>query len=177
MKLIAEFLPIVVFVTAYFISGSIFVATAWLMAATALYLAINWFFFHRLDKLYFFTFILLLLFGAATLIFREPRLIQWKPTIATWLMAVIFYASSFIGKKTLLERLLGGKLALDSLAWRRLTEMWTAFFLFSGAANLVVFMNFSEAFWVSFKLYGQLSLTLVFVLIQGIYISRKMRTA
>ena len=177
MKLLADFFPIVVFVIAYFVSSSIFVATIWLIAATSLHLAIGWFFFHHLDRVYFFTFLLLLLFGGATLIFREPRLIQLKPTIATWLMAVVFYASNFIGKKPLIERLLGAKLSLPSLAWRRLTEMWAAFFLVSGAANLFVMMSFSEAFWVSFKLYGQLALTLIFLVIQGIYVSRRIKTA
>lgn len=177
MKLFAEFFPILVFVGVYFISRDIFLATIWLMAATALYLAVNWFFFHRLDKIYFFTFCLLLFFGAATLIFREPRFIQWKPTIATWLMALIFYGSLYIGKRSLIERLLRSKLSLPSYAWRRLTEMWTGFFILSGAVNLFVVMNFSESTWVSFKLYGQLGLTLVFVILQGIYISRKVSSA
>lgn len=177
MKLLADFFPIVVFVVAYFVSDSIFVATVWLMAATSLYLAIGWFFFRRLDRIYFFTFLLLLIFGGATLILRDPRLIQLKPTIATWLMAIIFYASNFIGRKPLIEKVLGSRMELPSLAWRRLTEMWAVFFLVSGAVNLFVVMSFSEAFWVSFKLYGQLILTLIFIVIQGIYVSLRMKTA
>ena len=175
--MLAEIFPIMVFVGVYFVSRDIFLATIWLMAATALYLAINWFFFRRLDKIYFFTFCLLLIFGAATLIFREPRFIQWKPTIATWLMAFFFYASLYIGKKPLIERLLESKFDLPAHAWRRLTEMWTGFFLLSGAANLFVALTYDESTWVSFKLYGGLTLTLLFVILQGIYISRFMRSA
>ncbi len=172
MKLFLDFLPIIAFVTAYFISSDIYTATAWLIGGSAVLVAGNWFMFRKVDKMHLFTFILLLLFGGATLLLRDPRLIQWKPTIATWVLALLFFGSKFIGNESIIERLLGKKITLPTKAWSRLTDMWALFFFVSGAANLWVFTQYSMSSWVAFKLYGQLGLTLVFIVIQGIYISR-----
>lgn len=40
------------------------------------------------------------------------------------------------------------------------------------ALNLIVVYTLSEDAWVNFKLFGMLGCTLVFILAQGIYISR-----
>lgn len=172
MKLLLDFIPIIAFVGAYFISRDIYIATSWLIGGSALLVVGNWFIFRKVDKMHLFTFILLVLFGGATLLLHDPRLIQWKPTIATWALATVFLASKFVGKKPLIERMLGSKLQLPTQAWLRLTDMWAVFFFVSGAINLWVFTQFSESTWVAFKLYGQLSITLIFIIVQGFYISR-----
>ena len=46
-----------------------------------------------------------------------------------------------------------------------------AFFLLVGAVNLYVAYSFSEAFWVKFKLFGMLGMTIVFVVIQSIWLT------
>ena len=177
MKTLIDFLPVIVFVAVYAISGDIFTATAWLLVATAAQLTITWLVWRRFDKVHLFAFAVLVLFGAATLILREPRFIQWKPTIATWGLALAFYGSTVIGKKSIMERILGSRLQTTSEVWTTLTRFWATFFFVSGAANLYVFMTYSEAFWVYFKLYGQLGLTVVFLILQTIYISRKVKAA
>lgn len=169
MKLLLDFLPIIAFVAAYFTTGDIYYATAWLIVGSALLVVGNWFIFRKVDKMHLFTFILLLIFGGATLLFRQPLLIQWKPTIATWVLALVCFGSNYVGTKSLMERLMGSKLQLPSEIWKIVTNMWAAFFVFSGTANLFVFTQFSEATWVAFKLYGQLGLTLVFLICQAIY--------
>jgi intracellular septation protein len=52
--------------------------------------------------------------------------------------------------------------------------MWVGFFIFSGLANLYVAFSgqFSEEAWVNFKLFGMLGLTLIFIVLQGIYLTR-----
>ena len=172
MKLILDFLPVIAFAAAYFSTKSIYYATAWLIAGSAGLVAGNWLIFRKVDKMHFYTFLLLLLFGGGTLLFREPLLIMWKPTIANWLLAIFCFGSKFIGEKPLLERLLGSKLKMPRQNWLRLTDMWVAFFIFSGAINLFVFTQYSEATWVQFKLYGQFAITLIFVILQGIYIAK-----
>lgn len=174
MKLFLDFLPIVAFVGAYFMTRDIYYATAWLIVGSALLVTGNWLIFRKVEKMHLFTFILLLVFGGATLLFRQPLLIQWKPTIATWLLALVCLGSRYIGKKPLMERIMGSKIELPREIWLKVTDMWAIFFLFSGAANLFVFTQFSESAWVAFKLYGQLSLTIIFLIFQAIYLSRHM---
>jgi intracellular septation protein len=45
--------------------------------------------------------------------------------------------------------------------------------VFLGALNVYVIYNFSEEFWVKFKLFGGIGLTLVFSLAQGVWIATK----
>jgi intracellular septation protein len=39
--------------------------------------------------------------------------------------------------------------------------------------NLYVAFHFSESTWVNFKLFGMLGLTVVFALLQGLWLARK----
>ena len=57
--------------------------------------------------------------------------------------------------------------------WQLLNLMWAGFFLLSGSANLFVAYNFSEGIWVNFKLFGLLGMTLVFVMLQALWLSRR----
>ena len=57
--------------------------------------------------------------------------------------------------------------------WRRLNFSWAIFFLLLGALNVYVIYNFSEEFWVKFKLFGCLGLLLAFSLAQGVWIAMK----
>jgi intracellular septation protein len=62
-------------------------------------------------------------------------------------------------------------LTLPEPVWVRLNIAWIAFFLVCGAANLFVAFTF-ERFWVDFKVFGSLGMTLLFLVGQGIYLSR-----
>ncbi|MEK9670590.1 MAG: septation protein IspZ, partial [Gammaproteobacteria bacterium] len=56
--------------------------------------------------------------------------------------------------------------------WLTLSFAWIAFFIFSGVLNLIVAYQFSEDIWVNFKLFGLLGLTFIFLVIQGVWISK-----
>jgi intracellular septation protein len=58
--------------------------------------------------------------------------------------------------------------------WMTLNRAWAAFFFFMGALNLYVAFEFSEETWVNFKLFGSTGLLIIFVIIQGIWLSRHM---
>ena len=49
---------------------------------------------------------------------------------------------------------------------------WILFFTVSGILNLIVAYQFSEDTWVNFKLFGLLGLTIIFLVIQGIWIAK-----
>jgi intracellular septation protein len=108
-----------------------------------------------------------LVLGGATLMFRNPTFLYWKPTVLNWLIAIVFLGSQWIGDKTIVQRMLGSAAELNPQQWIRLNQIWVTFFVI----NLYVAYNFSEAFWVKFKLFGMLGLTLVFVIIQSIWLT------
>ena len=114
---------------------------------------------------------LLVVFGGATLLFRDPLFIQWKPTILQWIMAMVFAGSHFIGKKVVIQRLMDTQMTMPGIIWARLNMAWVLFFLFSGGLNLYVAKNFSEDTWVNFKMFGLMGLMFVFIIAQGLLLS------
>ena len=119
----------------------------------------------RNDKRLMWMTLAVLLFGAATLILRDQRFIQWKPTVFNWVLAAVFLGSQFIGKRTVLERVLGSQLSLPRPIWTRLNVLWIGNFALVGALNLFVAYRFEEAVWVSYKLYSSIGFTLALMLL------------
>ena len=68
--------------------------------------------------------------------------------------------------KALLPVLLDSVLQLTEEGWRKLTLRWGVFFFVLAAVNEIVWRNFSTDFWVSFKAFGIMPLTIVFALSQ-----------
>ena len=71
--------------------------------------------------------------------------------------------------------MMGDKIQLSFKVWRTLNLAWVGFFILSGAVNLYVAFTFSEDIWVDFKLFGLLGMTVVFIILQGIYLSSHMQ--
>jgi intracellular septation protein len=152
---------------------AIYLATLTAIVATLVQVAITAVVNKKVEKMHIITLILLLVFGGATLLLKDPVFIKWKPTAINWLFALVFLGSHFIGDKPLVQRMMGHALEVnDSQVWKRLNVAWILFFIFSGIANLIVAFNFSEDIWVDFKLFGLMGLTLVFVVGQAFYLAR-----
>lgn len=122
------------------------------------------------------TFILFIIFGGATLFLRDPAFIKWKPTVINLIFALIFLTSTFIGEKPLAQRFLGSTLHAPKHIWLKLNNAWIIFFIAIAAINLYIAYNFSEEFWVNFKLFGMMGLTFAFIIIQIIILSRYIPT-
>ena len=184
MKQLLELLPLVLFFGAYQMDGDtmtvggwshtfdgIFSATAVLMISTALTWLVSSLLEKRNDKRLMWMTLAVLLFGAATLILRDQRFIQWKPTVFNWVLAAVFFGSQFIGKRTVLERVLGSQLSLPRLIWMRLNVLWIGNFALVGALNLFVAYRFEEAVWVSYKLYSSIGFTLALMLLTVVIVA------
>lgn len=170
MQLLIDYLPILFFFGAYFYED-IYFATTVLMAVMPLVLLLQWFITRKLNKIYLASTALVLLLGTATLYFRNPLFLYWKPTALNWAIALAFLGSQFIGDKTFVQRMMQSAAELTAAQWRRLNSIWVVFFIAVGCINLYVAFAFSEATWVKFKLFGMLGVTIVFVLIQTIWLT------
>ena len=184
MKQLLELLPLVLFFGAYQMDGDtltvggwshtfdgIFSATAVLMISTALTWLISSLLEKRNDKRLMWMTLAVLLFGAATLILRDQRFIQWKPTVFNWVLAAVFLGSQFVGERTVLERVLGSQLSLPRRIWTRLNVLWIGNFALVGALNLFVAYRFEEAVWVSYKLYSSIGFTLALMLLTVVIVA------
>lgn len=107
---------------------------------------------------------LVIVFGSLTIYFHDPRFIQMKPTIVYATFAAVLTFGLLTGRP-LLEGLLGSAYpGLTALGWRKLTRNWALFFVGMAVLNELVWRSMGWDFWVGFKLWGALPLTLAFAL-------------
>ncbi|HTQ35584.1 MAG TPA: inner membrane-spanning protein YciB [Steroidobacteraceae bacterium] len=173
MQMLLEFLPLAAFFLAYRFAGGIYPATATLMAAMVLSLAVLWARRRRPPAMFTLSTVLVLAFGTLTLLLRDARFIQWKPSIFLWLLALAFLGSVFMGRETLAQRVLQpalGKARLQRSDWLKLNTAWVLYGLVTGAANLLVAYHASESAWVSMKLWGLTGSMFLFLLGQVLWL-------
>lgn len=171
MKILTDFLPIILFFVAYK-TYDIYVATAVAIGASLIQVLWSLLRTRKVETMHLVTLGIIVVFGGATLLLRDPTFIKWKPTVVNWLFAAAFLGSQFIGEKSFLRRMMDHAIEAPVAVWNRLNYAWVIFFIFSGALNLYVAYNFDEDTWVDFKLFGMLGLTLVFVVAQSLYLYR-----
>ena len=174
MKLLFDLFPVILFFIAYK-AYDIYVATAVIIVASALQVTFVYLKHRRIEKMHLITLGLVVLLGGLTLILHDEAFIKWKPTIVNWGFALVFFGSHFIGHKPIIQRMMGQAIQLPSAIWLKLSGLWIGFFIFSGLLNLYVAYTFDTNTWVNFKLFGLMGLTLVFIILQGLYISRYMQ--
>jgi intracellular septation protein len=174
MKLLFDLFPIALFFVAYKL-GDIYWATAIAMIATVGQLAWLRLRSKRIETTHWLSLVVIIVFGGMTLLFRDETFIKWKPTVLYAAFALALLLTPMLTGRQPMKALMGGQLELPDAVWQRLTLMWVAFFVAMGVLNLVVAYQFSLDIWVNFKLFGSLGLTLVFVLAQGVWLSRHMK--
>jgi len=196
-----NFLPLIVFVAAY-ISFDIYTATAALMIAVALQVAIYLLLKKPLSMELKLTFWVGLIMGSLTLFFRNELFIQWKTTVVNWLMAAGLIGTHFFGKsygtEVVLKAILRnasaqtkppteasadsaqlevvaepGKTGRNTVVWRNINLLWIGSFTFAGVLNLLVAYNASLDFWVTYKLVGGMTLSLLTIIITIVYLYKK----
>ena len=183
MKTLLDFIPILLFFAAYKLHDTfgiskdeaIYFATPVLMAATVAQMAIIYWIDKKLTTMHKITLGMILVFGGITLLLHDKRFIMWKPTVVYWMMGVGFLVTEVILKKRMLRQMMGGQLDVPEAIWTRVGWAWALFFVAMGFLNLyvafVLYANDTDA-WVTFKTWGTLALTLVFIVAQGLYLSR-----
>ena len=115
------------------------------MTTMAVQLAYQWLRHRKVPKMFLATAVVVWVFGAITLILRNPVFIQWKPSIVSWFFALAFLGSHLVGqRKTLIERAMGDSLPVEPALCRQLSAMWIVVFVLLGALNLYVVYHFSE---------------------------------
>ena len=168
MKFITEYLPIIIFFVLYKIYG-IMAATASMIFTTILSLLVSYFYERALPKTTIISSIIIIISGGLTLLTGNADFIKMKPTI----LYILFGSILFIGlkwDKIFLKSLLGGNINLPDTYWILLTKRFTNYFIIMAIINEIVWRNFSENFWVNYKLFGSMLITLVFIISQARYI-------
>jgi intracellular septation protein len=169
MRLLLDFLPIVLFFGAYKLHD-IYVATAVLMAATVVQTAIIYAIDRKIATMQKATLVMILAFGALTLYLHDERFIKWKPTVLYAAIAIGLAVAVWTFKKSFLKLMLGSQLELPDRVWMRLNVAWIAYCVFMALINAYVAVFFSTEAWVDFKLWGYV-FPVAFLVGQGFYIA------
>jgi len=160
VKLALDLGPLVLFFAANSRYG-ILTATAVFMGAMVVSLAITWIVSRQIPPMPLITAGFVLVFGGLTLYLNDALFIKLKPTLANGLFAAILFGG-LARQRALLKPLLHSVMDLTDTGWRLLSWRWAWFFVALALLNEVVWRNFSTDFWVSFKLFGVLPLTIAF---------------
>jgi len=150
----------------------ILLATVVVIAATVAQIIYVHFRHGKVDKMLWVSLVLVVVFGGLTLAFQNEAFIKWKPTILYWVFAGSMTFSAYVLKKNPIKAMLGEQMTLPEPIWCKLNLAWIVFFLAMGVLNLFVAFNFSTDTWVNFKLFGGMGLMLLFVLGQGMLLSK-----
>jgi intracellular septation protein len=186
MKFLFDIFPVLLFFLAFKIWG-IYTATAVAIAATFVQVGWSWARHRKVDNMLWASLAIIVVFGGATLWLHDDTFIKWKPTVLYWLFGSILLGSEVFFRKNLIRAMMDKQITLPGPVWQKLNLSWIAFFALMGAANLYIAFPFAESFcanevsakaacendvWVNFKVFGGIGLMLIFILVQGLMLSR-----
>ena len=164
IKSLIEIIPLILFFITNAKYGIIF-ATKTFVITTLIVLIVSYLYFKKVSTPLLITSFLVLIFGGLTIFFKDPTFIKLKPTIVYFLFS-IFLLLGLVLKKNFLQIYLSSLIKLNDTGWNILTKRWGIFFVSMAILNEIIWRNFSTDFWVSFKVFGFLPLTIIFTLLQ-----------
>ncbi len=167
-KFLCDYLPLIVFFACYKLAKTpdpLITATTYMIITTFIALIISYLLTKKIAKIALFSGIILGVFGGLTILLKDDLFIKIKPTIINLIFAAILFYGYF-SKKPLLSYLIGDQIKMSDRAWLTLSARWAIFFIFLSILNEIIWRNFSTDFWVQFKVFGMMPLSIIFTLSQ-----------
>lgn len=171
MKLLFDLFPVILFFAAYKFAD-IYVATGVAIVANIGQIAWLRLTGKKVEPMMWVSLAIIAVFGGATLLLQDETFIKWKPTVLYWLFGAVLLGAQFFFGKNLIRAMMEKNVALPELIWQRLNLSWAVFFVAMGFINLYVAYNYSTDTWVNFKLFGSFGLMLLFIIGQGLMLSK-----
>ena len=167
LKFVTDFGPLLIFLIFYYNGDkNLKVAIPPFIVATLIALAVVWFIERKIPMVPLLGGIFITLFGGLTIYFDNPVFIYIKPTIINILFGLALLFGKYFTAEPLLKKMLGNSMKLDDEGWKILNNRWVYFFFSLALLNEMVWRTQSEEFWVNFKVWGILPLTLIFTAFQ-----------
>jgi len=158
MNALFEILPLIVFFVVFKLKG-IYIATGALMVITILQSIFIYFKFKKLTVMQIVTLVLVVAFGAVTLIFHDDIYMKFKPTALYWGFAVALEISWRTYKTNLAQKILKPMLEKsdiyinNSKIWLKTHHFCAAFFWALGLLNIIIAYRYSIDVWINVKVW------------------------
>lgn len=168
IKFLCDYLPLIIFFACYKLAKTpnpLITATIYMVITTFIALVISYILTKKIPMVALVSGIVLGIFGGLTVFLNDEIFIKIKPTIINLLFAVILFYGYFT-KKPLLSYLLGEQIKMKKAAWLTLSARWALFFIALALLNEIIWRNFSTNFWVQFKVFGMMPISLIFTISQ-----------
>ena len=166
-KLVTDFGPLLVFFSFYYKSEkNLEIAIPPFIVATIIALILVRIIEKKIPMVPLIGGILITVFGGLTIYFKNPIFIYIKPTIINILFGLALLSGKFFTKEPLLKKMLGNAIKLKNEGWEILNKRWVYFFFGLALINELVWRTQSEEFWVNFKVWGMLPITIIFTAFQ-----------
>src|ERR1700760_1829339 len=169
-KLATELGPLLVF----FIANAkfqLFVATGAFMVAIVAAMIASYVVTRHVPVMALVTGAIVIVFGTLTLVLHDETFIKVKPTIIYGLFAATLGGGLLFGR-SFIALMFDQMFNLTAEGWRLLTMRWALFFLGMAVLNEVIWRTQTTDFWVAFKAFGAIPLTMVFAISQMPVIKR-----
>jgi intracellular septation protein len=169
-KLATELGPLLIF---FFVNAksNLFVATGVFMVAVVVAIIAAYVVTRHVPLMAIVTAVVVVVFGTLTLILHDETFIKMKPTIVYTLFAAILGGGLLFGR-SFIAIMFDQMFNLTPHGWRILTFRWALWFLAMAVVNEIIWRTQSTDFWVTFKVFGMVPLTMLFAITQMPLIKR-----
>lgn len=182
-KFLCDYLPLIIFFIAYkvpknflanyYLEPLVF-ATICLVFTAIISLIISYILIKKISQIALFSTIILTIFGSLTAIFNDEIFIKIKPTIINLIFAIILIVS-YLKKKPILSILFESQIQMSKQSWLILSLRFGCYFLFLAILNEIIWRNFTTDFWVNFKVFGMMTLSIIFMILQFPFLIRNIQ--
>ena len=169
-KLATELGPLIIFFVAN-AKSNLFVATGAFMVAVIVAMIASYVVTRHVPMMAIITAVVVIVFGTLTLVLHDETFIKMKPTIVYTLFAAILGGGLLFGR-SFIAIMFDQMFNLTPLGWRILTMRWALFFFAMAILNEIIWRTQSTDFWVAFKTFGMVPLTMLFAITQMPLIKR-----
>ncbi|MFM6972438.1 MAG: septation protein A [Alphaproteobacteria bacterium] len=168
LKFLYDYLPIIIFFVCYkysLIYDNLLFATLAMLWTSFIAISVCYFVSREVPKVATFSALLLGIFCGLSIFFNDEYFIKVKPTIINLIFGFILFYGYFF-KKPMLSLILGEQIKISHEDWLVLSLRWGVFFVGLAFLNEVIWRNFSTDFWVKFKIFGMMTITMAFTISQ-----------
>ena len=168
-RLALDYGPLLVFFLVNFLGrgpaiARVVEATIAFMVAMVVAIGVSWVRTRHVSPMLLISGALVLVFGGLTVYFHDDRFIKMKPTLVYLIFAALLGFGLATGRPLLQSLLETAYPGLDAVGWRKLTRNWALFFMAMAVLNELVWRHSSTDFWVGYKLWGVIPMTLLFAM-------------